>query len=230
MTDPLTFRLLADDDLVADLAAVGVELRDAVQAEPWVGWPAVDVVVTQDPAQADAVASMLLRKMAALDADHAQHTAAYALESEALRARYERRIGPLQTERARLEAWARDLARRQHDAGGFGKKKSRDVGYGTYGVRTTASRLEVVDEPAFVAWAEAEAPDLLRVTVKLPLAQAREYLTDAELAGVKREVLTKPVQAYVATQATATAPVPLPPGVQRTPESIETYAKPEPIR
>jgi hypothetical protein len=213
------FQLPTDDELRADLEAIGVQFGPTWEE----GEPALEAQVPNDPARIDAVASMLLRRMAALDADIAQHATAHALEQEALRQRFERRIGPVRVERGRMEAWARDLARVQSAQGGFGKKRSRDTGYGTYGVRTIPAKL-AIDEAAFVPWAEAWAPELLRVTLKLPLADARQYLTDAELAATKREVLATPVKQYVAGLPA------LPPGVTQTPEGTDTFAKPEPIR
>jgi hypothetical protein len=237
-----------DGDLVADLRAIGVAVH-LLETDPE-GADAVHVAAVQAPresAQIDALASTLLRRMSALDLDVARHATAYALEQEALRARFERRIGALRIERERLEAFARHLARVQHDRNGFGKKRSRDTGYGTYGVRAIPSKVEVADEATFVAWAETEAPGALRLTIKLSLEEARQFFTADELARWKPEVLVTTVRELVNARAVAAdaierdgAPIEdgaldperlraLPPGVVRTPEGLETYAKPLPL-
>lgn len=218
---PLTFELATDDDLRHDLAAVGVELR--LQA-PDEQTTVLEAVVPDDAAQIDAIASTLLRRIAEHDVDIAQHQRAHEMELEVLAARFERRVATQRIARARLEAWVRDLARVQADAGGFGKKRSRDVGCGTYGVRTIPAKVAVTDADAFVTWAERVAPEMLRVSLKMPLADARQYLTETELAAVRREVFTTPVKDYVKGTGT------LPPGVTQTPETTEAYAKPEAIR
>ncbi|WP_284349480.1 hypothetical protein [Roseisolibacter agri] len=234
----IVFNQFVDGELLADLRAVGVPMTGILDTEGPANAEELDGVVVatvpQDAATLDAMASTLLRRMADLDADLAQFKRAHQLEADALKARYERQTAGLTIERGRLEAWVRDLARVQKTRGGFGKKQSRDVGYGTYGVRAIASRLEIADERAFVPWAEQEAPELLRVTVKLPLAEAQQYLTTAELAAVKREVLITPVKEYVERKAAeakaAEQPAPaLPPGIVRTAEELETYAKPAPL-
>lgn len=226
IAEPTTFELPIDDDLLADLRAVGVELRPVLAHDGEYELPVgTAAVVPDDAARIDAMASVHLRRMAAIDADLQRHHAAFDLELETLKQRYQRRTEPLITELARHEAIVRDLARVQHDRGGFGKKKSRATGHGTYGVKAVPARLEVADETAFVAFAEKEAPELLRVTLKMPLSMAREYMTDAELEGVRREVLATPVK-----QAFADVPdTELPPGVRRTVEELETYARPEPL-
>jgi hypothetical protein len=92
----------------------------------------------------------------------------------------------------------RDLAR-QAD---FGKKKSRDVGYGTYGRRTIPERLRVVDEAALLAYALEHAPAMVRSVVKndVPHANLRQH--------------------FAATGE-------LPPGVEMEPAREEPFAKPE---
>ena len=59
-----------------------------------------------------------------------------------------------------LEAIGRDLA----EHADFGNKKSRDVGFGTYGRRKVPESVKVVDQEAAVTWlTEILAPAAIRV-------------------------------------------------------------------
>ncbi len=215
---------LADDaEILDELRAVGALVEPVTGPEG--GTEGVRIAPPADAARVDALASVLMGRIARVQAELTAHGRTYDAEHAALQARFARRIEPLDRELKTLGAWVRALAEQQAAAGAWGKKRSRDTGGGTYGVRTVPAKLEVTDVGALAAELAERAPDLVRVTVKLPLAEARQYLTDAELAEAKRDVPAKPLATWVAEQASA----PLPSGLRQVPERVEPYFNPLPL-
>lgn len=198
-----------EDDLRADLEAAGVPLAAPADL---------------DQGKRDALAGMLLRAMAQMDAEAHQLTVALQTEIAALQARVARRLDAIGARRATTEAQVRYLARYSD----FGKKKSRDVGFGVYGSKVKAARLEIADPAAAVAEMERHTPELVRVTLKVTGAVAwaladQKWITPEQLAGAKRDVLVGDVEAY--QKATGA----LPAGVVEREAEVTYFAKPEPL-
>lgn len=157
----------------------------------------VDLSSAQPAARIDATASDLLRLIARERAEADRYTLALAGELEQIAQRYRRLIDPHVQRAQRYEAWVCELAL----SADFGKKKSREVGYGTYGVRRVPARLSVPDPAALLAWAKTQAPDLIqqKIDERVPhkLLEAR-YKDTGEL----------------------------PPGTEYEPEREQPFAKP----
>jgi phage host-nuclease inhibitor protein Gam len=157
--------------------------------------------------------------------DLEQLEASLRAEIAIITARYDVGIKRGATRYSELNLAVQAIAIHTKEAGGYvGKKKSRDVGAGTYGYKSYAEGVALKDEAAYIAWAEVNAPETLRVKPTMSLETAREYLTETELAGVKREVMKSDV-----TKLIATDPNTLPPGYEKTPTEDEYYAKPLPL-
>ncbi|HEY4307724.1 MAG TPA: host-nuclease inhibitor Gam family protein [Gemmatimonadaceae bacterium] len=200
--------LMADEDIADDLRTLGAT-----------------TVVDLDQTRRDTLASWLMKEMAQNHAATAQLEASRDSEIQFIAARYAPSLDRLRTRLGELDRAVQAIAAHTKDAQGYvGKKKSRDVGAGTYGFKSYAAGAELKDEPAFIAWAEEHAPSTLRVKPTMSLKQAREYLTTDELAGVKREIMKNDV-----TKLIATDPNTLPPGYEKTPAVDEYYAKPLPL-
>jgi phage host-nuclease inhibitor protein Gam len=177
-----------------------------------------------DQTRRDAMASVFMRRLAEELEAIAQLEKSRDLEIQWIVARYATELTARRDRARRLESAAVAVAQYTKDAGGYvGKKKSRAVGAGTYGYRTNSECVELTDEAAYIAFAEQYAPETLRVKPTLTLAQAKEYLTETELAGVKREIVKKEATALAEQHKDE-----LPAGFVKVPETDEFYAKPLP--
>lgn len=208
-TAETAFNLMnVNDEIAEDLRVLGVASPDDL-----------------DQTRRDALASALMRKMAETAHENAQLEASLQAEIAIVTARYDNAIKRNAARHSELYLAVQAIGIHTKEAGGFvGKKKSRDVGAGTYGYKSYAAGVELKDDAAYIAWAEANAPETLRVKPTMSLAQAREYLTETELASVKREIMKNDV-----TKLIATDPETLPPGYEKTPATDEYYAKPLPL-
>lgn len=202
--------LVADDEIIADLQALGVRGADVSAAE-------------LDQTRRDAVASVFLRRHAEEIAHRAQLEESRDAEIEFIRARYADQMMRSSQRIITLDRAVQAIAAQTRDAGGYvGKKKSRDVGAGTFGYRSYAADIDIIDDAAYLAWAESNAPESVRVALKLTLAEARQYFAVDELRDCKREVVK-------ATAKTVAEHAPeLPPGCQKTPAEDVFYANPLP--
>lgn len=181
-------------------------------------------VASFDQARRDAIASRLMTFMAeessAMEAIEESHTR----ERELLAHRYDMQIQRHARRFDELRLAVEAIAAATKEAKGFVKKKSRDVGAGTYGFRTSSAAPALQDEAAYLVWAEDVAPQTLRVKLTMPLARAKEYLTTDELKDVKREIMRTEVTSLIKTD-----PEHLPPGYVMAPEKDEFFAKPLPL-
>ncbi len=181
MSAAMPFELPTEQDELAELSQFGIDLSP-----------------NQPPEQIDATASDLLRLIARERAEAERYHAAKLAEIQKITARYERLTSPHEIRAARYEAWVCELAL----SANFGpKKKSRDVGHGTYGVRRVPARLSILDPAELLAWAKTSAPDLVQ------------------------EVVSEKVP-HKALEARFKETGELPPGVDYTPETEKAYAKP----
>lgn len=200
-----TFHL--DADITSDMEALGIQAAAEL-----------------DQTRRDALASSLMKRMARETADIAQLEASCAAEIAFIKDRYVPQLNHHQTRLGELRFAVEALAIHTKEADGYGKKKSRDVGAGSYGYKTAAAGVELKDDVAYLTWAEANAPQTLRVKPTMSLATAREYLSETELAGVKREIMKDDVKKLIATD-----PAVLPPGYEAVPAHDEYYVKPLPL-
>jgi hypothetical protein len=214
------WNLPTPEEEAAELAAVGliVEPKDASQE------------------QRDALASYYMRDISAIDAEIERRKRALQIELDLVAQRYRKGFDQLRTRREEREAQVKMLARITEQCGGFGKKaKSRAVGFGRYGHKSTPAKTEIVDADALNAWAEGAAPQLVRVTLQMTLADAKQTLmldgtgraiTFAALGildhETKREVLKTPLKEYI----DATGEVV--PGTREVSATTEYYAEPSP--
>lgn len=205
-------------------AALSAAVALDEMADDLVSFDADPLTGELDQAHRDGLASLLMRRQAEALAALTQEKQSRDLEVRMIAHRYEVAITRHVERIAQLEAAVQALAWQTKEANAYtGKKKSRDVGAGTYGYRSYAAAVTCTDEAAYIAWAEGHAPETLRVKVTMPLAEAREYLTRDELASVRREVIKADVAALIATDRAA-----LPPGWVEVPAHDEFYAKPLP--
>lgn len=207
-----------EEDIEADLQAFGLTINRLDDENAELAGESLD------QARRDALASMLLRREAEERAALAQAEASRDAEVAFIERRYAAEIWTRRCRAAALNESVAVLAQQTKDAGGYPpKKKSRDVGAGSYGFRSHSESVELQDEQAFIAWAEQHAPELLRVKVTMKLDEAKQYLTETELASTKREI----VKAEAKKRADASAePVP---GYARTAAHDTFYATPLPV-
>lgn len=132
-------------------------LRDDEPGEP----PVLDLDRPMAPAECDALASELLGRLAACEAEAARYRDAQDREIRRLTERYATLLGPVEQRARQYEAAVCELARRAD----FGTKRSRAVGNGTYGVRTVPERVAIVDPQQAVAWARAHCPGAVKTKI-----------------------------------------------------------------
>lgn len=192
-----------DDDLAADLATVGVTLTLGVERE--VG-----------PSQREAMAALLLRRAGGIERAVATLDAACDLELAAIRAHYGRKTAALLAQRDRLVGYVQVIA----EVTEWKKKKSVETPYGTFGVKDTAPTVRCEDDAALLAWAQEQRPEVVRVTAALSLSEARQFLTDEEIAGHKTAVEWGKLKATLEPDGA------LPPGVVKVEGSRTAFAKP----
>lgn len=110
----------------------------------------------------DALASDLLREMAECEREIKRYEEARFAERIRVDMRYGMLVERQEHRREELMRAVHALAERVD----FGKKKSRDVGFGTYGRRTVPERVMIADPAACLAWALRTDPALVRVVEK----------------------------------------------------------------
>lgn len=154
MTAPAFLTTDADDEILADLAAVGVTLAPPAE---------------RAPAPLAAFASDLLRAMAEVDRETALLAETRAAEHARVDMRYSLPLDRLSKRRAVLEGALGAIARDFPYPKG---KKSMQVGHGTFGVRTTPEKIAVLHDATVLAWAERAAPTLVKVVEKRSVPHA----------------------------------------------------------
>ena len=141
----------------------------------------------------------------------------WSSSSRPIRECYERQIAPLSADVARLTGVIEVIA----ELTPWAKKKSAETPYGVYGVRESTPTVECVDRHALTVWAATERPDIVRMKITLPLAEAKERFTDAELDAFA----TGDIE-WGAFKGTIALDAPLPAGVAIVPAKRIPYAKP----
>ncbi len=158
--------LTDDADERAELAALGV-VSDVAHA------PA-------DQVARDAQASQLLRALGRVEAEIADREAARAEEQAHIERIYRQEIERLQRRAGFIRGSVEALA---FDADFGPKKKSRAVGFGTYGLRATPFGVDIVDEASALQWATANLAPAVSATISLTLSEVMQ-ITDAGLGSI----------------------------------------------
>ena len=148
----------AEEDERAILLAFGVHLTD----EGSLDLPSAQCAI-------DASASQLLRTIGAVEHDLARYAAARAEEQTLIQLRYEQFTAKLIERKARLEGIVRQYATMSD----FGDKKSRELAYGTYGVRAVPDHLSIADKKKLLGWCHLSAPDLITIKQEETIAQKK---------------------------------------------------------
>lgn len=163
MTAPAESVLPSEQDEWNELASIGIVLDDSATG-----------------AQLDAWASEVCRRISAERAELARYNEAEAAEMARIQMRYAAMKNRHMRRVQELEAIGRYLA----EHADFGAKKSRDVGFGSFGRRQVPEKVSVVDAEKAVEWAKANAPAAVvttvaeRVDVKAVKPMVLAYLKD----------------------------------------------------
>lgn len=122
-------------------------------------------------ADLDALASDICRRMSEVATDLNRYTEAQAAEEARIQMRYAAIREPLNRRYAALEKIGEELARRAD----FGKKKSRAVGFGSYGRRTKKECVKIVDPAKALEFARVAAPEAIKTeTIEKPVHKLLE--------------------------------------------------------
>lgn len=171
MTAPLTIGALPawltdDAEEREELAALGIS-ADVSQAP-------------EDQAARDAQASQLLRALGRVEAEIAEREAALEVELRQVKLIYQTQLERLQRRASFLTGAVEALAL----VSDFGpKKKSRTVGFGTYGTRAKPFSVEIVDEATTLQWASQQLPGAVSTSVTLSVDEVMR-LTDAGFGSI----------------------------------------------
>jgi hypothetical protein len=191
-----------DEDIEADLAAIGVNLTPGAEVE-------------MENARRQAYAALLFRRVQKLRREIRETEQARDLELGMVRAHYERQITRPRAAVATLLDFIATLARLTV----WGKKRSHATPYGTFGVRKASATVQVTDEAAALAWARTEQPEMVRVTIALPLDEARQFFTDDEIDKHKVSLEWGKLKKTLSPEAET-----LPPGVVKVDGGDEPFA------
>lgn len=123
--------------------------------------------VTIDPsfavdAERDAMASRLMRAHREHAADMERYDAAEALEHRTITARYDRLRSPAKHQMMRLAAFILYIV---SSAVFGGKKKSRTVGWGSFGLRKERDKVDIINMVEVVAYVRKAEPQSVRLEV-----------------------------------------------------------------
>jgi hypothetical protein len=196
-----------DEELDAELAAMGVELT-----------PGVEEAMAEERRQG--MAAVLLRRAGREDAAIAELQGTMELQLAAIRACYERQIAPHAARRDRYLQHVELVA----ELTPWKKRKSAITPFGTYGVRDTSATVEVTDRKALAEHALTALPGFVRIDLQLPLAEAKERFSDDEIKQRgKVDVEWGKLKSTLDVDGT------LPPGVIKVDAARTAYAKATPI-
>lgn len=129
-------------------------------------------------AQQQAAATMAMRRMRAIQRDIERIEDARDLEKQAIEDMAANELRPL---RARLDE-SRRYVETLAELMEWGRKKSHDSPYGSFGVRDSEAKLDCTDRVTLATWASKHAPQFARVEMTLPLTVAAERFSAPELA------------------------------------------------
>lgn len=199
---------LAEEDEREELVALGV-------LEP------VDVGQLKAISEYDALASKFLRAKARIMYDRGQRMEALKREQMQVALAYEAELVRL----ARREKFIDDILTLIATAAPIpGGKKSRTVGFGTYGLRKKAATVKVTDQAALAAWAREQIPGACRMSLRLDYVWVRDHLPEQLVTSTSQpravEVLVGPLVEHFETTGEEM------PGAEYVAEHDEPYFKP----
>lgn len=203
-----------DDDLRADFAAIGIDLS----IDPQDG--AADDFAALEQAKREALAAMLLRRVAQRDRELEAAQSAFELEVQILTQHYDRRMAGARRDREACIRFVEHLALLSAEQGGFGRKKSADTPWGTFGIRERGASVECTDKDALIKHYAQTNPLLVSVTAKLPLSRAKLLMSEGEIAAAKVEPVWNAIKKTLDPNGT------LPPGVVKVEPMRVAYAEP----
>lgn len=146
----------ADADLESDLRAVGITIDGEDRAQ---------LPAAQDGL--DAAASQMLRLIAADDAELDRLSNACDAEIKLIERRYREIARPVAKRRDQKSKIIESIA--LHAGFESAKKKSRATPFGVYGIRHQPEKLQVLDPAQLLAWAKANAPEIVTWTTPRPV-------------------------------------------------------------
>jgi phage host-nuclease inhibitor protein Gam len=127
------------------------------------------IAADSSPESLDAAASNLLRAIGAMQRNLKRYQDTKARELEHLDARYAYLCEPLEQRIAQFTEAVEEIARR---AKFDGRSRSRNVGYGIYGVRKQPEKVKVIDKLAALDFARAMCPEAVEVRSEEVLSAA----------------------------------------------------------
>lgn len=127
-------------------------------------------------AQQQASATAAVRVMRAIERDRAEIREARRLERDSISQIEARELAPLNAKYDALERWVSMLA----ELIAWGKRKSHDTPFGTFGIRSYAATVALTDEAALLAWAMIERPEMVKVKQTVSWADVKKSLSAAE--------------------------------------------------
>ena len=169
----------------------------------------------------DVLASWAMRKLAALRMAQRRDDAISAAEYERIDRWFSRRYKARERDVEFFMRHLEDYGRRQRAAG----RKSLSLPTGTVRTREVRGSLVVTNADAAVAWAEANAPDLLTVTVSLNKAAAKRHLAETGELPDGCEVAPDRLSVAIDTESDLT---PFDPGPVEAPADVPPSAAPGP--
>ena len=159
------FTLPTEQEELDELAAVGVR----ISAEGSLELPDAQAAI-------DASASALMREIGVLQASIDRYEATSAEEHRLVQLRYARLTSKLVEKKARLESIVRQYAAMSK----FGDKKSRELAYGTYGLRLKPDTFSITDDVAVLAWAKKQADKVKAALVSWTNPKAKERVLQGD--------------------------------------------------
>ena len=159
-------------------------------------------------AQQQAAATFGMKVMRGIQHDIDRITEARDMEIAGIRAMADMDAAPLVARLARYRTWVLTLAELIE----WGKKKSHDSPFGSFGVRDTKATVKCESRADTAAYVAVHAPEFARVELTLPLTEARERFTEDEITALGELDV-----AWNEYKITLDAEQPLPPGVVKVP-------------
>jgi hypothetical protein len=169
----------------------------------------------------DALASKWLRAKARVLYDREQRQAALERELAQVTELYQAEFTKLARREQFIDETLAIISRAAPIPGG---KKSRTVGFGTYGMRAKPATVEITDQTALTAWAKEQLPSACRVSLRLEYPFVRTHMPEqlVTTTGAPRAVDVLPTALTAHFEATGEEI----PGATYVPKHDEPYFKP----
>lgn len=159
------FTLPTEQEELDELAAFGVRISTG---------GSIDIPDAQE--LIDASASQVMREIGVLQASIDRYSKGAAEEHRLISERYDALTSKLTEKKARLEGIVRQYAAMSK----FGDKKSRELAYGTYGLRLKPDTFSITDDVAVLAWAKKQADKVKAALVSWTNPKAKERVLQGD--------------------------------------------------